>query len=334
MYKIEQLRRLNLEPTNICQARCPQCLRTPTDGSLNKTLNDQLDLDVLKTQISPEFWRNLTHIEFNGTTGDCMAYQDILELVRFIKSVSDAPIAISTNGGLGTTAKWQELATILDTNDTVTFGIDGLEDTHQLYRIGVDYNLVIKHATVFINAGGQAHWQYIAFKHNEHQIEKARMLSKELGFKRFFLRKSGRFNSTGQLDVFLDGRISHRLEQTSITTGIMKESEQHTIKSKEIKCEAIDTKWLAIYADGTVWPCCHLQGVHLVNHFHMSKLINKKIIDVIGDYSRIDLHNYTLDAIISSDIFQHNYPNSFTSKQPIPVCLSECGGGTVYKAPN
>ena len=334
MYKVEDLRRLELEPTNICQARCPQCTRTPTDGSINKTLNDQLELDILKTQISPEFWRNLTNIEFNGTTGDCMAHQGILEMLEFITASSNAPITIHTNGGLGTTAKWQALAKILGSNDKVIFGIDGLEDTHQLYRIGVDFNLVIKHAKAFIDAGGQAHWQYIPFKHNEHQIETARKLSEELGFRRFFLRRSGRFNSTGYLDVFVDGTISHRIEQTSISTGMMKESEQRNIKTAEIKCEAVDTNWVAIYADGTVWPCCHLMGQHRTSHFGISKLINKKIIEVIGDYSHIDLHNHTLDAIISSDVFQNKYTNSFTSKHPIPVCLSECGGGSIYKAPN
>jgi hypothetical protein len=66
-------------------------------------------------------------------------------------------------------------------------------------------------------------------------------------------------------------------------------------------------------------------GWHRIPNFGLLNLVNKKkIIEVVGDYSNIDLHNHTLDSIINSNVFQKNYVKSFNSRQPIPVCVSTC----------
>ena len=38
----------------------------------------------------------------------------------------------------------------------------------------------------FINAGGSIPWEYLVFKHNQHQVEDAKKLAKELGFQEFY----------------------------------------------------------------------------------------------------------------------------------------------------
>ena len=56
--------------------------------------------------------------------------------------------------------------------------------------------------------GGIAQWDYIVFKHNEHQVEEARKLSKELGFFEFQIKKTSRFFKTlYENDEFLDSTI-------------------------------------------------------------------------------------------------------------------------------
>lgn len=326
MYAFEDIRKLEIEPTNTCQARCPQCLRTPPDGSVNKFLKDELSLDLLKQQIPVSFWKNLQTVTFNGSTGDCMAHHDIINIIQYIKSHSNAQIVVHTNGGLGSPTTWADLATTLTPNDKVVFGIDGLADTSPLYRIGVDFDLVIKNAKTFISSGGCAEWQYIVFRHNQHQIEQARQFSKQLGFSGFWLRKSGRFENKGYQDVYRDGTVTHRLEPATVDVPAFVEGEyKQNIQSTKIDCESINTRWIAIYADGTVWPCCHLMGWHRIPNYGLSNIITKKkIVEVVGDYSNISLHHHTLDTIIRSDVFQNNYITSFNSAQPIPVCVSTC----------
>ena len=43
----------------------------------------------------------------------------------------------------------------------------------------------MENVDAFIGNGGSAFWEYLVFKHNQHQIEEARLLSKKLGFKKF-----------------------------------------------------------------------------------------------------------------------------------------------------
>ena len=88
-------------------------------------------------------------------------------------------MSISTNGSAGTRNFWERLG---KTKAIVTFGIDGLEDTHHLYRQNTVWSRIIKNAGIFIAAGGTASWQFIEFDHNKHQISLCRELSKKLGF--------------------------------------------------------------------------------------------------------------------------------------------------------
>ena len=106
-----------------------------------------------------------------------------------------------TNGSARTTEWWRGVARM---KVRTTFGIDGMSDTHHLYRQNTSYNTVIKNAKTFIQSGGQATWKMIEFKHNKHQIDQCCTLSKELGFAHFSLLNQGRdtapvFNQKGQL---------------------------------------------------------------------------------------------------------------------------------------
>ena len=40
-------------------------------------------------------------------------------------------------------------------------------------------------AKAFIDEGGIAEWQYLKFKHNEHQVEEARKMAEDIGFDKF-----------------------------------------------------------------------------------------------------------------------------------------------------
>ncbi len=52
----------------------------------------------------------------------------------------------------------------------------------------------MRSAETFIAAGIK--WDFLVFKHNEHQPHK---LAQDMGFKEFFVRKTGRFLSAGEL---------------------------------------------------------------------------------------------------------------------------------------
>ncbi|SVC76683.1 uncharacterized protein METZ01_LOCUS329537, partial [marine metagenome] len=123
---------------------------------------------------------------------------DILDF--FLDEFKIKYIDIRTNGSLRSTTWWSNFVNHLPSKHIIVFGLDGLEDTLHIYRIGADYKKVINNAKAFIDAGGIASWQFIEFEHNKHQIEEAKQLAKELGFKEFRLVSSTRPTMTENLE--------------------------------------------------------------------------------------------------------------------------------------
>ena len=102
---------------------------------------------------------------------------------------------VATNGGLHNEDWWTKIAEYQQQfyrpNSRVIFGIDGTDDqTHQLYRRGVNFDKLIRNAKAFIKAGGRASWQWLEFDHNTHQTETAKQMAQYLGFEQFLARSN------------------------------------------------------------------------------------------------------------------------------------------------
>jgi hypothetical protein len=152
----------------------------------------ELTLDNIKQILPVEFLKQLTQgVWFNGNLGDFGLARDAQEIVHWLADHS-VPVYINSNASMRTPEWWARLAR---PGVRVGFAIDGLADTHSLYRVGTDFDIVIRNAKSFIRSGGNAEWVFIKFKHNEHQVESAEALSKSMGFERFQFKKSARFFS-------------------------------------------------------------------------------------------------------------------------------------------
>jgi sulfatase maturation enzyme AslB (radical SAM superfamily) len=259
-------------------------------------------------------------------------HPDIFEIIDWCIKHSPARISIHTNGSLRSPAWWEKFGVLLNqSQNKVVFGIDGLEDTHSIYRVGTDYHKIIENAKAFIKGGGRAEWQFIVFKHNAHQIEQAQQLSNELGFSRFFVLYQDRFEQQSDLPVqrytqdlkTINAEVIFKASSNSLAKRVV-ESDHN------IKCRSQEIGWVSIYADGTVWPCCWLMGWHRAQHQPLSTLVNyqfKKILNI--DFNEISLYNNKLESIINSDLWQTRFPASFKNK-PNAVCLQQCSGTKPY----
>ena len=85
---------------------------------------------------------------------------------------------------------WTELGKLFAISDsTLTFSVDGCPKIQITYT-EEDYTLKIMNAMKwYIKAGGVARWEFLVFKHNQHQIEQARQLANELGSGTFMQKK-------------------------------------------------------------------------------------------------------------------------------------------------
>jgi MoaA/NifB/PqqE/SkfB family radical SAM enzyme len=197
IYRYNEIKTVHLEITERCNASCPMCARNINGGEENPHLSDhELSLEDCKKIFTPSFIQQLDRMYMCGNFGDPVAAVDTLEVFEYFRSNNPKMnLTMYTNGSAKKTDWWQKLAKILGKNAYVVFSIDGLEDTNHLYRQNTVWSKIMENAQAFIDAGGRARWDYIVFAHNEHQVEEAEALSKQLGFEKFQYKKSARFFS-------------------------------------------------------------------------------------------------------------------------------------------
>jgi MoaA/NifB/PqqE/SkfB family radical SAM enzyme len=187
MFKFNELKSIHLEISTRCQASCPMCPRNIHGGIENPLLEiNEWSLNDFIKIFSKDVLEQLEIINFCGNFGDPLMNNELIEMCEYIKvNAPNIQVLIHTNGSLRSTAWWTKLFDSLPKNHNVVFAIDGLEDTHSIYRVGTNYNLILKNAKTFIDAGGNAEWCFIRFKHNQHQVADAEHLSNKLGFNKF-----------------------------------------------------------------------------------------------------------------------------------------------------
>jgi|TARA_B110000259_G_scaffold188286_1_gene246245 MoaA/NifB/PqqE/SkfB family radical SAM enzyme len=278
MYDYKDIRQVHLEPTQKCQARCPMCDRNENGGKDNKYLtNADLSLADMKEMMPEAFVHQLENLYFCGNHGDPMMAPETLEIAQWLKEVNPKiRLAMNTNGGARTPTWWSQLA---QTIDHVTFSVDGLDDTNHLYRQGVSWDKVEENMAAFCDAGGIAKWEFLVFKHNEHQIDEAELWSKTLGVKTFSVKKSGRYISAATLTKKDSHQSKDRhdentqlLEPPSMARFQNKAGKEFDkVSSKfgsmdnyldvaDIDPKCIKKKEIYISAEGFVFPCCWTAG--------------------------------------------------------------------------
>ena len=276
---------LQVEATTKCNAWCPGCARSYGGFGLHKELVLQ-DIDTSRYQKILELFPNLEYIDFCGTYGDAIAAANITEIIELSKQYAKK-IIVRTNGSLRTANWWGSFANLLKTHENeVWFCLDGLADTHAIYRQATNFDMIIRNATRFINAGGSAVWQFIPWAHNEHQISDCIRLSQKLGFSRFEIvravrnDRAARHWRTGELltiEPWSRNTVNNKLLQpkTNVPTK---------------NCQHLSQPGYYVSASGELSTCCYLQHV-----------------------LRFDTLNQTPD--IADEL----------SKYPRSICLHRCG---------
>lgn len=330
MLQISDIESLHIELTTKCNARCPMCMRNYRGFTHNSGYPiTELSLQNISTIFTKDFCSQIKVVQLVGNLGDFGIAKDAFEIVQFWLKNSPAQIHIDTNGSMRTTDWWAQLA---DPRVQVYFALDGLEDTHNLYRQGTHWQKIIKNATAFIEAGGKATWKFIRFKHNKHQEQDCKELSEQLGFHNFLTIDQSRdqgpvFKSDGEFSHWLGDSLSPippRVDKllnehytwfdpkTVIATTAIKEN-------ADIKCEHLRKKELYISANGNVYPCCYLG--YFPESMHQAG--NSQIKPIIGNNNALE---YPLDQCIEwfNNLYQLWQKDTVADGKPF-ICVRECG---------
>lgn len=264
---------IQIEHSSMCNAACPQCLREWWNGDYSRIKQTYIPTEFYETRIPQHVYDGLEKINFCGTVGDPCTAPNFIEVCRLVKRKNPKiKISVATNGGMRNPEWWSELGQVLNENDHIIFGIDGLEDTNDIYRVNVRWNKLMANAQAFIDAGGIAHWQFITFAHNEHQIKEAETLSKQMGFKHFFTIYNNRFvveELFGKTSIGGNGKpLEPPTQEKEISILMRRENAMSTdptewMKTAEkqcIKCQAQEKTEAYIDAETHLLPCCYLAG--------------------------------------------------------------------------
>ena len=184
-------------------------------------------------------------------------------------------------------------------------------------------------AEAFISAGGKAIWQFIVFKHNEHEMDEAEKLSKQMGFKKIHFMYSERFDVDSKFKVYENNKYLYDLEKSTNQVTLREKlqsdnGEKYWKKLNEnkgkISCVWSEAKEIYIHSDGTVYPCCMIGNIQAGRN--IEKLLYNKI---VKDPTQVNLKNKSFSNILESEVFQKIFPKSLKG-DPFthPVCIEWC----------
>ncbi len=343
MYSSSQVCRIHVELTTRCNAACPMCPRMRSGGLPNPNLPlTELTLADFSVLFPPTLLRSMRQFLFCGNYGDALTARDLLPILEYLKTEQPGlRIKLVTNGSGRDKAFWTRLARLVT---MVRFSIDGLEDTNAIYRRRTNWNRILQSVRTYCEAGGCAEWDFLVFRHNEHQIEQAQKLAASLGVAVFHVKKSQRFLVEGRpqnrFPVLLpDGRVDCFLE--------MPGGSEHTNKSfldfsrlgergqtydaylhtTTIACKAVRDQQVYVSATGHMFPCCWLGQIYESWPSPMAEEILARLAELPGGLSDLDLRQHSFAEIIDGPFFQHWVGGGFAPSSPLRLsaCARMCG---------
>ena len=332
MYALDEVRSIHLEVTTRCQAKCPACSRRINGGQLNPglTLTD-ITVENFKKWFSPDFIKQLHHLYMCGNNGDPITSDNTLPIIEYVRSQNpDMKLEMHTNGSAREVNWWKRLAE-LDVN--VVFALDGLEDTHDYYRVNTDFNKILDNATDFIDAGGDATWFMLVFQHNQHQLDQCRKMAKAMGFNSFNYKHSVRFDALDPVIGVDDNfNVIREIHPSDHAKNEMKIARKYLFEFAirtgfgempwgdiGVDCEAKHNKQIFVAADGTVTPCSFISSLK-------ESPTHPQRIDYLTKLKRFyNLHHKSLDDIFNENYFQDVEDNHKQGK--LKICSLTCTKG-------
>jgi MoaA/NifB/PqqE/SkfB family radical SAM enzyme len=190
---------IRVEASSHCQLRCPAC----------PTTNGEIDQAIGKGFLKADDFRRFLERNPSIRGIELSSYGEIFlnpQLVEILRIAHEHNVALTAANGVNLNNITDEAleAIVKFRLWAMTCSIDGASaETYRIYRVRGNFDRVIANISK-INRWKEKYrspypdlrWQFIVFRHNEHELPKAREMAKELGMK-FFAKLS--WTDTGTL---------------------------------------------------------------------------------------------------------------------------------------
>lgn len=297
MVGFDYINYMHLEISSLCNAACPCCPRFNSTSPMTAPgqFLGYISYENFIKWFPVEVLERVKFLNFCGNHGDPGTNPDLPKIIDYLKQFPFEKFEIHTNGGMKSPKFWDEIGFALNNmkakNVNFTYSIDGLADTNHIYRRNVKWDKLIenvkqitKYNNIFVI------WDYLVFKHNEHQLEEAEKLSKELNFAAIEFKApvnldDGKnitpvsvLDSEGEVKYWLEPTTLDKFKPTYLPDNVKTKYNEETLWSAKINPDfgcTLEEDWnevketnqtriiprcghndIYVDADGTVHPCC------------------------------------------------------------------------------
>lgn len=328
---LKRIHHIQIDITSYCNARCGGCGRNVAGGETQPWLQlNHFDKHIWYRLFTEDtIDAEILQLKLNGNWGDAGMHPDLPELISvFGKCNPKASVQICTNGGTHNEEWWSNLGNALSRNTkyhAVDFAIDGLEDTHSIYRRSTDYNKILANAISFSKAGGKSRWIMTLFDYNIHQIDEAIEVARKNNFTSIKFRYSHTKNAlvktpTEEYRLHTDKADKVPLPDTVYFNNSVMFSENSTKHTTDSKCPWYRDERIQIGPWGNVWPCCHIADVmEGITEINQREQLEKEM----PNQEWNNLTNHSLNDILSHKWF-NNTLNNAVKHGKYAVCINNC----------
>ncbi len=244
---------IQVEPTNICNLRCPLC-HVVTDTKPR----GYLTLDNFR-KLMDETGDYLLFLHFWGW-GEPFINKDFFSMIRYAKD-KGIKIITSTNGHFFEDE--QNIDRLIDSGlDVLIFALDAVDkETYEKYRREGDFERVLKGLRSLVNRRKERgailpriNLRMLVTRENEHQVESMKKLAKDIGVDIFTLKTLCSFDNKDKGGQLVPCSLEYcRFEYNDKGEPVRKKN----------TCKKM---WNhpTVYLDGSVVPCDYYTGQELV----------------------------------------------------------------------
>jgi MoaA/NifB/PqqE/SkfB family radical SAM enzyme len=191
---VKSVGKFNLDITNKCPLECPLCLRQTNKSRVREST--EMTIDELQIIVNVA-----KSISFCGQISDPIYHTDFLHIMQIVSQNPHKVFSIHTNGTRKKPEWWNNVYSLSHKNVSWVFGLDGTDqETANIYRVNTRYDEVMDVMKLGASMGVKIVWQFIVFKHNEHQIERAKKIAEENNIN-FQILKSNRWDIMENISI-------------------------------------------------------------------------------------------------------------------------------------
>ena len=276
---INKITGFHIEPTNICTLKCEGCARTQFINQWPQHWKNQsIDVDDLMRF----FDINLSGLSISlcGVYGDPIYHSKFHYLLEMLK-YRGGQINIITNGSYQNKEWWIKTASLLDSQDSITFAIDGTPENFTMYRKNANWESIKTGISIMAATKCRTIWKYIPFLFNQDTINSAQKLAIELGVDEFKLDYSDRF----------DGKTEHLIPRMDLIGKNYNSQSNFKIGkalSVDPKCQSGREHFIS--SSGHYVPCCYVNDYR----FYYKTIFGK-------NQNRFEIKKTTISEILQQE---------------------------------